>query len=162
MLRIAVLSVVFFVLWLLLSGLFKPLLIGFGVFSCLATVAIAIRMGIFQNEKNHTQQSVFTFLLYLGWLLVEIAKSNWAVTKVILVNKLSLQQKLFNVPTTQSTDLGKVLYANSITLTPGTITVETEDGYFLTHALTEGAADLDALADMDRRVTAIERVTGET
>lgn len=161
MLRIAGLGVGFFILWLLLSGLFKPLLIGFGVLSCLITLAIAVRMGIFQNENNSAHQSVSAFFLYLGWLLVEIAKSNWAVTKVILVNKLSLQQKLFNVPTTQRTDLGKVLYANSITLTPGTITVETEDGYFVTHALTDAASDLDALADMDRRVSAIERVKGD-
>ena len=161
MLRIAGLGVGLFILWLLLSGLFKPLLIGFGILSCLATIAIAVRMGIFQNENNSAHQSVFAFSIYLGWLLVEIAKSNWAVTKIILVNKLSLQQKLFNVPTTQRTDLGKVLYANSITLTPGTITVETEDGYFLTHALTDAASDLGALADMDRRVTAIERVKGE-
>ena len=161
MLRIAGLGLGYFILWLLLSGLFKPMLIGFGVLSCLATVAIAARMGIFQNGKNSAHKSVFGFFLYLGWLLVEIAKSNWVVTKVILVNKLSLQQKLFNVPTTQRTELGKVLYANSITLTPGTITVETEDGYFITHGLTDAASDLDALADMDRRVTAIERVKGE-
>ncbi len=162
MLRIVGLSIGLFILWLLLSGLFKPLLIAFGVVSCLATVAIAVRMGIFQHDKDTTHHSVFAFVLYLGWLLVEIAKSNWAVTKVILVNKLSLQQKLFDVPTTQSTDLGKVLYANSITLTPGTITVETEDGYFITHALTDAASDLDALADMDRRVTAIEQTKGDT
>ncbi len=161
MLRIAVLGTGLFILWLLLSGLFKPLLIGLGILSCLATMAIAVRMRIFQTENNSVSQSFADFCLYLGWLLVEIAKSNWAVTKVILLNKLSLQQKLFNVPTTQNTDVGKVLYANSITLTPGTITVETEDGYFVTHALTEAASDLDALADMDRRVTAIERTRGD-
>ena len=162
MLRIAGLGVGLFVLWLLLSGLFKPMLIGFGILSCIATMIIAVRMGFFQNEKNTVHLSVFSFSLYIGWLLIEIAKSNWAVTKVILLNKLSLQQKLFNVPTTQCTDLGKVLYANSITLTPGTITVEPEDGYFITHALTDAASDLDALADMDRRVTAIERTKSDT
>jgi multicomponent Na+:H+ antiporter subunit E len=156
MLRIVGLGVGLFILWLLLSGLFKPLLIGLGVLSCLATMAVAVRMGILRTEDNYTHQSIPAFCLYIGWLLVEIAKSNWAVTKVILLSKLSLQQKLFNVPTTQCTDVGKVLYANSITLTPGTITVETENGYFITHALTEAASDMQALADMDRRVTAIE------
>ena len=160
MVRLLVLGTGLFVLWLLLSGLFKPLLIGLGVLSSLATLAITYRMGNYNRPDNTLQNSFISFVAYLGWLAVEIAKSNWAVTKVILNSKLSIKQSLFNVPISQNSDLGKVLYANSITLTPGTITVETEDGYFLTHALTEAAADMDALGDMDRRVTAIERKNG--
>ena len=96
---------------------------------------------------------------YVGLpLAVEIAKSNIAVTKTILSSSMPIKQKLFNVPYTQRTDLGQVIFANSITLTPGTVTVETEDGHFLVHALSYSHDDLEALAVMDRRVRAAETV----
>ena len=160
MVRLLAMGLGLFALWLLLSGLFEPLLIGLGILSCIATMAIANRMGIFDRQNDSPRHSVIKFIAYWVWLAIEIAKSNWAVSKVILAKPLSLKQSLFDVPTSQKSDLGKVLYANSITLTPGTITVETEEGHFLIHALTEAAADLDALADMDSRVTEIEQKNG--
>jgi multicomponent Na+:H+ antiporter subunit E len=156
MLRTIVLFVDLLVLWLLLSGIFTPLLLTLGFISCLATTAIIIRMHILNSESLPAQVSIMALPGYLVWLLKEIAKANWAVTKIILSPRCVLQQKLFNVPNSQTTDVGKVIFANSITLTPGTITVETEHGYFVIHALTEEAADLDALADMDRRVSIVE------
>jgi multicomponent Na+:H+ antiporter subunit E len=156
MLRTIVLFVDLLVLWLLLSGIFTPLLLTLGFISCLATTAIIIRMRILNSESLPAQVSIMALPGYLVWLLKEIAKANWAVTKIILSPRCVLQQKLFNVPNSQTTDVGKVIFANSITLTPGTITVETEHGYFVIHALTEEAADLDALADMDRRVSIVE------
>ena len=96
---------------------------------------------------------------YVGLpLAVEIAKSNIAVTKTILSSSMPIKQNLFNVPYTQRTDLGQVIFANSITLTPGTVTVETEDGHFLVHALSYSHDDLEALGGMDRRVRAAEMV----
>jgi len=89
--------------------------------------------------------------------LWEIAKANWNVTKIILAPAMPIRQHLFAVPCTQRTDLGQVIFANSITLTPGTISVETDPGSFLVHALAFSPADIDALADMDERVTATER-----
>ncbi len=157
MLRVIILATGLFVLWLLLSGLFKPLLISLGIISSLATVMIAVRMGILKPEIKPIRYSLPSVPAYLVWLMMEIAKSNWAVTKTIFAGKNAIRQKLFHVPVTQQSDIGKVLYANSITLTPGTITVETEDGYFLTHALSYAPSDLDALADMDKRVTALEK-----
>ncbi|MEO1143679.1 MAG: Na+/H+ antiporter subunit E, partial [Pseudomonadota bacterium] len=58
-------------------------------------------------------------------------------------------------------ELGQVVFANSITLTPGTVTVETEDDHFLVHALDFGDGDMEALAEMDSRVTAIENIGGD-
>jgi multicomponent Na+:H+ antiporter subunit E len=97
------------------------------------------------------------FLQYLAWLMVEIAKANWAVTKVILSRELATRQHLFAVPYSQKTDLGQVIFANSITLTPGTISVETESEHFLVHAVNYHDDDIAALADMDARVTATEQ-----
>ena len=88
--------------------------------------------------------------------MVEIAKANWAVTKLILAPKIHLRQHMFPVRYTQISDLGQVIFANSITLTPGTISVECEQGHFLVHAVDYSADDNLALADMDHRISRTE------
>ena len=143
-------------LWLLMSGLYKTLILALGLFSVILSVWIANRMDKADGEGLSYNINPFRFVGYVFWLLVEIAKSNWAVTKVILSPKQRLRQNLFNVPVTQQSEIAQVIYANSITLTPGTITVETEDRHFLVHALSYDDSDMDALADMDQRVTRLE------
>jgi multicomponent Na+:H+ antiporter subunit E len=145
-----------FGLWLLLSGFYdNSLLLGFGVASCVVCVYIAARMEVVDHESVPLQLK-FGILSYLIWLSAEIGKANWAVTKVILSPRMKLAQRMIEVPANQKTDVGRVTFANSITLTPGTITVETEDHSFLVHALTDDAADQAALADMGNRVSAVE------
>ncbi|MEP4431444.1 MAG: Na+/H+ antiporter subunit E [Hyphomicrobiales bacterium] len=144
------------VVWLLLSGLYKPLIIGLGLASIVITVWVLSRMH--QVDGDHIKFPIRPFKMasYAIWLLVEIAKSNWRVANIILDKNLPDQQHLFRIPNTQKSDLGQVVFANSITLTPATISVEIEDGTFLVHALKYESTDLDALADMDQRVTATE------
>lgn len=145
-----------FGLWLLLSGFYdNSLLLGFGVISCVVCVYIAARMEVVDHESVPLQLKL-GIVGYLFWLTAEIGKANWAITKVILSPRMKLQQRMINVPASQKTDVGRVTFANSITLTPGTITVETEKNGFLVHALTNDAADYAALADMGKRVTAVE------
>jgi len=145
-----------FGLWLLLSGFYdNSLLLGFGVISCVVCVYIAARMEVVDHESVPLQLKL-GIVGYLLWLTTEIGKANWAVTKIILSPRMKLQQRMINVPASQKTDVGRVTFANSITLTPGTITVETEKNGFLVHALTNDAADYAALADMGKRVTAVE------
>ena len=143
-------------LWLMLSGIYKPMLIGCGVVSVALVMVIVRRMD--QVDGDHVQISIkpIQFFFYLFWLLIEIAKSNWRVTKIILSQTIPIRQKLFEVPYTQTSDIGQVIFANSITLTPGTLTIETESEDFLVHALFYDPTDMDALSDMDRRVTEIE------
>jgi multicomponent Na+:H+ antiporter subunit E len=71
---------------------------------------------------------------------------------------MTMRQHLFMVPRSQKTDTGQVIFGNSITLTPGTITIETEGEEFIVHALNYSPDDDAALADMDRRVTQAETV----
>ena len=149
-------SVTLMALWLLMSGLYETLLIGFGVASVALTVFVIRRMDRVDGDGLEIGLNPIAFLKYFLWLLVEIAKANWAVTKLILAPKLATRQHLFRVPHTQRTDLGQTIFANSITLTPGTISVETEEGHFLVHALNYSDDDIDAIADMDARVTATE------
>ena len=140
----------------MLSGIYKPMLIGFGIVSVALVMVIVRRMD--QVDGDHVRISIkpIQFFFYVLWLFIEIAKSNWRVTKIVLARTMPIRQNLFEVPYSQTSDLGQVIFANSITLTPGTLTIETETGNFLIHALSYDPTDMDALADMGRRVTGIE------
>ncbi|MFZ2466953.1 MAG: Na+/H+ antiporter subunit E [Parvibaculum sedimenti] len=144
-----------FAFWLVLSGHYTPFLLAMGMFSVLLTLLIVQRMDAIAPEvtPSHLRPGLIT---YWCWLAVEIIKSSAAVTRVILSPRPAIAQKIIFVPTSQTSDMGRVIFANSITLTPGTVTVETQDGYFTVHALNEAAADLAALAAMDKRVSAVE------
>ena len=144
-------------LWLLMSGIYdKNLILFFGVISVLISIYIAVRMDKADGEQLAYTLSVPGTVLYTFWLMVEIAKSNWAVTKVILSGRTPEKQKLFMVPVTQKSDMAQVVFANSITLTPGTITVETELDQFVVHALDYSDDTEEGLAEMDARVSAVE------
>lgn len=152
------LIVVLLLTWLLLSGIYLPLIIGFGVASCLIVALIARRMDVLDRE-GHPIHLGPRIILYWFWLIIEIIKANVDVAKCVLMPKKYLAPSMFSSKITQKSDLGKVIYANSITLTPGTVTVDLNEDTVLVHALTEGTADGIKSGDMDRRVTA---VMGET
>ncbi|MES1990474.1 MAG: Na+/H+ antiporter subunit E [Pseudomonadota bacterium] len=152
------LSLALLCFWLVLSGHFSPFLLAMGALSTGLCVYIAWRMDILdaQSVPTHLRPTLF---LYWFWLLVEIIKANLQVARLILAPRPDgAGQQLVLVPTTQKTDMGRVIYANSITLTPGTVTVEVADNAFLVHAIT--ADFVPSLADMDTRVTSIEGTLG--
>lgn len=153
MARVIALGIALFCFWLALSGHYTPFLLAMGVLSCALCVFVTMRMGLIDAETVPTQLRL-TLFLYWGWLVVEIIKSNWAMTRIILSRKLDLGQQFVLVPTSQTTDMGRVIFANSITLTPGTVTVETAAHALLVHAV--APAFVPSMADMDRRVTTIE------
>ncbi len=144
--------------WLLLSGIYTPLITGFGVASCLLVALISRRMDVLDHE-GHPIHLGPKIVFYWAWLFVEIVKANIDVAKCVLFPKKHLQPSLFKVKASQKTDLGKVVYANSITLTPGTVTVDLHNDMVMVHALTEETAEGVKSGDMDRRVT---KVMGET
>jgi len=145
------------VLWLLTSGLWdKPLILIFGVISIALTMWVAKRMDAADGDHLTIMLRPLETFKYVCWLMVEIAKSNISVSKLIMSGKEPSKQKLFMVPVTCKSEVGQVMFANSITLTPGTITVETENDQFIVHALDFSDDDMDALAEMDARVSATE------
>lgn len=153
--RALVLFAVLFALWLGWSGLYKPLLIGLGVLSCLICVWIASRMRSAgtQSLRPGTLLRAFT---YMPWLFKEIARANWQVIRIVLSPSLPVHPVMVKVRCRQRTDLGRVVYGNSITLTPGTLTVDVHDDQLTVHALTrEGAAQLET-GEMDVRVARLE------
>ena len=157
MLRILLSALMLFVLWLLLSGVYSPLIIWLGVASSLITVFVVRRMNAMTESKRlEIHLKPFAVICYWIWLMGEIVKSNWTVAKIILSPNMILNRHHFKVPCTQKTDLGQTIFANSITLTPGTISVDIEDGGILVHAVSYSDDSLTALADMDARVSKIE------
>lgn len=145
------------VLWLLLSGYFEqPILLAMGAASVLFVVLISRRMDIVDRE-GHPVHLGARALLYWPWLLKEIAKSSIDVSKIILHPRMPIRPSLLTVRATQRTELGRVIYANSITLTPGTVTVALDGEQLTVHALTAEAASGWEESEMDKRVTALER-----
>lgn len=148
--------IVLYGFWLLLSGYFTPFLLISGAGSALAVLWFTHRMGIIDREGHPHHLSWRALISYWPWLLKEIVKSAWDVSLRILNPRLPISPTLTRFKPTQKTDLGLVIHANSITLTPGTIAVQVGRNEFLVHALTvEGAATL-AGSEMDRRVSEME------
>lgn len=144
-----------YLFWLLLSGLFTPFLLAAGVGSALAVVWFARRMDVVDREGHPIHLSPVV-LVYWPWLLKEIVKSAWDVSKIIVHPKLPISPTLVRFKPTQTTDVGLVIHAQSITLTPGTITIEATSGEFFVHGLTRSGAQGVIGSEMDRRVTACE------
>lgn len=149
------LGVSLFVLWLLLSGHGEPLLIGLGILSSIGTVLIARRMDVIDRE-GHPIHLTAKIPFYWLWLLWEIVKSNLQVARLILTPRLPVSPQVFHVVPSQKSELGHVIYANSITLTPGTVTIGIDGSRFAVHALDDAFAAGVLDAEMDRRVTAVE------
>ncbi len=145
-----------FVTWLLLSGHFEPFLILLGLASCIVSVAIARRMDVVDLEGHpiHITPRIFGYWL---WLAREIVKCNIDVARRVLSPSLPISPTLVRLKASQQSELCQAIFANSITLTPGTVTIELKDGSLLVHALSKDAA-VDLLqGEMDARVMRVER-----
>lgn len=154
MLHAVSLSVVLYVLWLLLSGHYEPLLLILGAASCGLVLWIAHRMDVVDHE-GHPLHLTWEVLTYWPWLLWEIVKSNIEVAGLILSPRMPISPKIIKVTATQADELGYVIYANSITLTPGTVSLYVRGNTIGVHAITEQMAEALETGEMDRWVTAM-------
>ena len=153
--RMASLGVFLFAFWLILSGHYTGLLITFGVLTCIGILLLAHRMQVV-DEEGHPIHLAIGGLTYWPWLVLEIAKSSWTVTRLILSPSLPISPTMVRVKASQKTRVGVNVYANSITLTPGTISVNVDGDTISVHAITaDGAAELKEGA-MDARVSVLE------
>lgn len=141
--------------WLLLSGIWTPFLMIAGAVCCALVVVIAHRMDVVDHEGHPIGLSWRT-LFFFPWLFAQILQSNIAVARIILSPKLPISPTTGDVPADQKTVAGRVTFANSITLTPGTVSVSVFEDRIQVHALTkEGFEDL-ARGEMNRRVCRFE------
>jgi multicomponent Na+:H+ antiporter subunit E len=148
------LALVLAALWLLLSGhFFEPLLLGFGAASVVFVVWIVRRMDMHDHQALPISVS-WRILFYWPWLLKEIVLANYDVARAILGHRIT--PTVFRVRASQRSDMGRVIYANSITLTPGTVTIGVAESVFTIHALTPGAMEGLEGGEMDRRCRELE------
>lgn len=143
------------VFWLLLSGHYTPLLLGFGAASVALVGWLAHRMDIIDHEGPVAAFSP-RLLLYWAWLLGQILVSALAVSRLILFSPARLRPVMRRSANTEGDELNQVTYANSITLTPGTLSVAVHEDGIEVHSLDAAMIDeLDA-GDMRRRVRALQ------
>ena len=156
MLRAFGLGAILFIFWLLLSGHYTPMLIGFGLGSSVLVVYLARRMDVVDHEGLPLQLGG-RFWVYFPWLMKEIFIANVNVARIILSPKLPISPVMTHFRASQESDLGKAIYANSITLTPGTITTGIQGQDLEIHALTLKDIDGREEDEMDLRVRWVER-----
>ena len=148
-----ILFFILFSLWLLMSGHYNVLIVSLGIISCAFCVYVAKRGKLIDDEGL----PIFfmpRLLNYLIWLFKEILKSNLSTAKVIINGKV--EPETFTVKTSQLTDVAKVTYANSITLTPGTVTTKIQKDVFEVHALNSDFGKDVRTNEMDKKVTWLE------
>jgi len=153
MLRLVLISLTLFGYWLLLSGHYTPFLVAAGAASSLAVVGFCLLKGI-TDEEGFPVEKLPRALAYWPWLGWQMVLSALKVTKLIIDPKLPISPTMVRVDALQRSAVGLTTYANSITLTPGTISVEvSERGNLIwVHAITRDGAEGFADDEMNRRV----------
>ncbi|MEM7303909.1 MAG: Na+/H+ antiporter subunit E [Pseudomonadota bacterium] len=142
-------------LWLLLSGYLKTNLLVLGVISCILVTIMAILMKVYLSNDERIKFAM-KMPLYLPWLFKEILLGNLHLAKKIIFPASGIQPQCLNIKPSQKTNTGIALHANSITLTPGTISMDYDDETLYVHALTDHTAQDVIDGEMDRRITKIE------
>lgn len=151
------LAISLIVVWLLWSGHYDPFLLTLGAFSVAVVMLLCFRMSILDGEAVPLDLKPSLLTSYLPWLMKEIVVANWDVTKRILQKEMPIRPRLLEIVPQQKSDLGRVIFANSITLTPGTVSVELQNDLIRVHALSAADAEDDQAGDMNERVARLER-----
>jgi len=148
------------VFWALLSGQLDlgnaghRYLCALGVLSCAGVTWLASRKGLVDRE-GHPVHLVIRAIGYAPWLFWQIVLSNWDVLRRVWSPRLPIAPRMVTMPYETEDDLATVIVANSITLTPGTVTVvvDTQRREMLVHALSAEAVEgLKPLHDRVRRM----------
>jgi multicomponent Na+:H+ antiporter subunit E len=139
----------------LLSGHTSPLLLSLGLLSVTAVVACVSRLEVLDDEgvPVHLLPGL---IRYVPWLIGQVIRSNLDVARRIVSPELPIHPSVIKVDATHHTEVGRVTYANSITLTPGTISLDVSAETIEVHALTEDAANDLMSGEMARRVQRAE------
>lgn len=155
MLRKLVTALTLSAVWVAWSWHFEPIVVGFGIVAVLLTVVSATRLGVLDAEGEPFEINL-RLLGYLPWLAWQVLTSNVTMARIILHPRLPIRPQIIKVPTSQRTTLGQVIHANTITITPGTISLDVRDGVILVHAVDQAFADKDDEGATDRMVSWLE------
>lgn len=155
--RMLVLLIPLLAAWLLWSGIYKPLLLALGLFSCLLTIYVKHRMDYFATDV-FALRSGGRLLRYWLWLAKEVVKSSLDVARIVLSPSLPISPQIVKIKASCEHPVDQAILANSITLTPGTLALDVHDGNIIVHALTQAGANELKQGEMDRRVAALRGV----
>jgi multicomponent Na+:H+ antiporter subunit E len=141
--------------WLLNSGHYTALILSLGVVSVALVIYIAHRMDVVDHESQPVHLTA-KLPGYYVWLAKEIILANISVVKHVWLGNETISPALVTLKASQKTDMGKVIYATSITLTPGTVAVDLVGDQILVHGLLRENIEALAAGEMDRRVRLLE------
>ena len=141
-------------LWLALSGVYKPLILGLGAASIALSVWLAHRMDVVGAEHN---PGLFSWRLpvYWAWLVWQIVAANFRVARLVFSPR-DIGPRVVEAPVPLTTDVGRTSYANSVTLTPGTVSLRLEPDVLTVHALSARDADDIRRGEMADKVRWLE------
>jgi multicomponent Na+:H+ antiporter subunit E len=154
--RLIIAGLTFAVAWLLWSGLYSPLLLVLGGFSCGVVLLLATRTGFFDVD---------VYALHLGprlprywfWLLKEIIRANFAVARIVLSVRMPIEPVIVSIDARNLPLVSQATLANAITLTPGTVSIDVDRGMIEVHCLTVAAAEELKRGEMVRRAEMLTR-----
>lgn len=152
-LRISALLFLLVLAWLLWSGIYTPLLLGLGALSCILSLYLAHRIDFF--DEVFSLQVIPRLPRYWGWLLLEIARSSLEVTRIIIQRKPAISPTVVEIEAAARGPVGQAILGNSITLTPGTLTLDVHNGRLRVHCLTREGADALLAGEFNRRAAAL-------
>lgn len=150
--RFILLYILLLSFWLLLSTYLDWFHLTFGLISTLLVSLFTYDMVFVNEDRGNNFKKLIRFISYLPWLLYQIVIATVDVTKRVLDPKMPIDPAMITFDSVLKTDLSMTFLANSITLTPGTVTVHIDDNTFLIHALTKESADDLLEGTMERKV----------
>jgi multicomponent Na+:H+ antiporter subunit E len=149
---------ILFFFWIHLSGQFDIFHLTLGVISCALVSRISGNL-LFRKKRVRSTYlwEILRFLKYLPWLLYQIVLANIHVAYLVLHPNMPLliDPHIIKFKVRLKTDIGLTTFGNSITLTPGTITVLIHEGFFYVHAINQKVADDLLTGEMEDRVAQI-------
>ena len=154
--RFVLTALIMFAFWICLSGEFSFILLLTGIISSLLVSYISHDLLIGNGDMKLGFIRTIRFIKFLPWLLWQIVLANIDLAIRTLHPKMPINPMLINFKNNLKTDLGMVILANSITLTPGTVTIDVNENDFFIHVISEKAAQSLISGEMQARVKKIE------
>ncbi|MEK7841709.1 MAG: Na+/H+ antiporter subunit E [Deltaproteobacteria bacterium] len=151
--------IAFFILflnWVIWSGMFDAFHLSLGVISCLLVIYMSHDI-LFTREKFTSKHliEVIRFIKYIPWLLYQIVLSNIYVARLVMNPNMPIDPQLIRFKTKLKKNISVVTFANSITITPGTITADIREGEFCVHCISKKVADDLLTGEMENKVAYI-------
>ena len=151
--RLIATFVILFVFWMVMAGKFDLFHTSLGIISCLIVTFLSGDL-LFKESRKGRGKEVIRFIAYIPWLIYQIILANLHVARLALSPKMSelINPQLIRFKVNLKSDISKVTFANSITLTPGTITADIQGDEFHVHALSQPVVDDLLSGEMEQRV----------